>query len=229
MPGAAELGDRFGGGLTIGKVNKDRYQELIVGSPAEDDTKPRGGTGMVTQFWGGAAGPSLKKVTGVSSATATAAAKQQNTWLWYLGGSMGVTDINGDGYGEVVVGASAAQSGKNGNQGGAVVGFAGRGTGLSAKGIRVLSQDSTGIADSTEHDDRFGNSIAVGDVTGDGLGDVLVGVPGEDIGKAIDTGSIVLLRGSRKGLSGAGSQTLTPEFGHRARQVGTRRRVRLLA
>jgi hypothetical protein len=45
--------------------------------------------------------------------------------------------------------------------------------------------------------------------TGDGRADVLVGVPGEDIGKAVDAGTVVLLRGSAKGLTGAKSQTLT--------------------
>jgi hypothetical protein len=39
-------------------------------------------------------------------------------------------------------------------------------------------------------------SIAAGDVTGDGYGDVLVGVPGEDLGSTADAGSVVLLRGS---------------------------------
>jgi hypothetical protein len=57
-------------------------------------------------------------------------------------------------------------------------------------------------------------------VTGDGLADVLVGVPGEDIGNTRDAGSVVLLRGSKKGLTGTKSQTIDPVVG---RCAGARR------
>jgi hypothetical protein len=214
VPGTAETRDAFGGRVAVGRINKNKYQELIIGAPMEDDAAPRSGTGMVTQFWGTAAGVSLKKVTGVSGSAATAAANHDGTYLWYFGGALGVTDTTGDGYGEIIVGVGGAQAGSGWDlQPGAVVSLAGRSSGLSTKGMKVFSQDSTGIAGSTESDDHFGDSIAVGDVTGDGLGDVLVSVPGEDVGKTVDAGMIVLLRGTRKGLTGAGSQSLDQNAG----------------
>jgi hypothetical protein len=151
---------------------------------------------------------SLTKATYVSGQAATAAARIADVFLWYLGGNLAIVDTTGDGYGEVIDGDASAQV--HGEiQPGAVVSLAGRSTGLSAKGVIVLSQNSTGVADATESDDLFGNSIAVGDVTGDGLGDVLVGVPGEDLGKVRDAGLVMLLRGTRKGLVGVGSQPLS--------------------
>jgi hypothetical protein len=90
-----------------------------------------------------------------------------------------------------------------------VVTLPGRSTGLSLKGMILLSQRDKDIAGASEDDDYFGDSIATGDVTGDGIADVLVGVPGEDIGSAKNAGSVVLLRGSRKGLTAAKSHTLT--------------------
>ncbi|HET9518787.1 MAG TPA: FG-GAP and VCBS repeat-containing protein, partial [Actinoplanes sp.] len=209
VPGTPESGDAFGRSVAVGKINKDKYRDLIVGAPAEDEYAGDG-SGLITQFWGSASGVSLSKVSKVSGNAATHAADREGTHLWYLGSALAVTDTDGDGYGEVIVGVGRAQAGSGWEvQPGAVVSFAGRGTGLATKGLKVFSQDSAGIADSTESDDYFGDTVAVGDVTGDGLGDVLVGVPGEDVGKAVDAGMVVLLRGTRSGLTGAGSQSLT--------------------
>ncbi len=62
------------------------------------------------------------------------------------------------------------------------------------------------MPDDPESDDRFGGALAVGDVTGDGKADVLVGAPGEDIGSRVDAGSVTLLKGSAARLTGAGAQ-----------------------
>lgn len=208
VPGGAEKGDRFGAGIAIGKINKDKYLDVVIGAPQEDDGQKYGGTGSITQFWGSSAGPSLKKVTAVYGSTTEAAAEKKDAVLWYVGGLLAIGDTTGDGYGEVIVGDAGAQANWNIN-GGVVLSLAGRSSGLSTKGMIVLSQRDKDIAGASESDDYFGDSIAVGDVTGDGRADVLVGVPGEDIGSAVDAGTVVLLRGSAKGLTGVKSQTLT--------------------
>lgn len=48
--------------------------------------------------------------------------------------------------------------------------------------------------------------LAVGDVTGDGRADVLVGAPGDQIGAKAGAGSITLLKGAAGGLTGTGAQ-----------------------
>jgi hypothetical protein len=207
VPGTAESGDYFGWSLTIGSINKDKYGDLLVGTPLENDKDSGDGSGMITQFWGGASGVSLSSVTSVTGEAVTHAAKIEGTYIWNLGWNMGVTDTNRDGYGEVIVGDWGAEVGWHRTPG-AVISLAGRSTGLSATGVKVLSQDSPAVAGATEDEDYFGDSIAVGDMTGDGYGDVLVGVPGEDIGSTVDAGSVVLLRGSSSGLTGTGSQSL---------------------
>jgi hypothetical protein len=207
VPGIAETGESFGYAVAIGKVDKNANAELIVSTPLENDHDLNDGSGMITQFWGASGGVSLSKVTSVSGEGVTAAAKLDGMYAWEIGFALGVTDTNGDGYGEVVAGSGGAEVGWDPAPG-AVFSFAGRGTGLSASGVKVLSQDTPGVAGATEEEDYFGDSIAVGDVTGDGLGDVLVGVPGEDIGATADAGAVVLLRGSSSGLTGSRSQSL---------------------
>jgi hypothetical protein len=208
VPGGAETGDHFGSGIAVGKINKDKYRDVVIGAPQEDNGQAYTGSGSVHQFWGASGGVSLSKVTAVYGKSTFTVAEPKDAVAWYIGAELAVADTTGDGYGEVVVGASGAQANWNIN-GGVVLSLAGRSTGLSLKGMILLSQRDSTIEGASENDDRFGDSIAAGDVTGDGLADVLVGVPGEDIGTIRDAGSVVLLRGSKKGLTGTKSQTIT--------------------
>jgi len=207
VPGVAETSDHFGASLAIGAINKDKALDLVVGAPQENEGDSAFGSGLITQFWGSTAGLSLNKVTSVSGQSATSAVNKDDVFLWYFGGNLAIGDTNGDGYGEVVEGASGAEVDYDLNPG-AVVTLPGRSTGLSAKGIILLSKDSAGVPGSTTNDDWFADSIAVGDVTGDGISDVLAGVPGGEVAKITDAGTAVLLRGSRAGLTGVGSQLL---------------------
>ncbi|MET9022654.1 integrin alpha [Actinopolymorpha sp. NPDC004070] len=48
--------------------------------------------------------------------------------------------------------------------------------------------------------DRFGTAVAVLDVDGDSVSDLVVGAPGRDVGTAADAGAVYLYRGSSTGL-----------------------------
>jgi hypothetical protein len=208
VPGTAQSGDVFGFGLAIGKVDKDRYADLIVGSPGEDERPPYPhGTGSVTLLWGGKTGVTTARSTTVTGKAITGSGWRNGNYFWFVGGGpLAVTDTNGDGFGEVHVGSPSSQI--NNDISGAVLSFPGRATGLSTKGMRVLSLDTPGVVGTADSDDGFGASLAAGDVTGDGRGDLLVGIPGETVGKAKESGAVLLLRGSTTGLTGKGSQFL---------------------
>lgn len=207
VPGVAETGDEFGMAVAVGRIDKDRYLDLVVGAPKEDESEVFVVDGVVTHFRGSAAGVSRVKVATVSGRSTVPAARRSGTILWSFGARLAIGDTTGDGVGEVIVGVPTAQVGNQGF-GGAVASLRAAATGLTARGMLVLSQRDASIAGAAEEEDTFAASIAVGDVTGDGRADVLVGVPGEDLGRASDAGSVVLLRGSVKGLTGTGSQTL---------------------
>ena len=207
IPGSSESGDGFGWSLAIGKVNKDAYGDLLIGTPFENLNDDGDGSGMVTQLWGSASGVSLTKATSLTGEQITHAVKVTGTYVFDLGFNVSVGDTNKDGYGEVILGVAGAEIDWHFAPG-AVVSIVGRSTGLSTTGVKVISQSSSGVAGSAEDEDWFGDSIGVGDVTGDGYADVLVGVPGEDIGSTEQAGSMVLLKGSSSGLTGTGSQSL---------------------
>ncbi|MEU5942117.1 hypothetical protein ABZ807_23685 [Micromonospora sp. NPDC047548] len=204
VPGAAERNDQFGFSLAIGKVNNNRYNDLVIGTPRENDGVSWGGSGMVTLMWGSPSGVSSTGATAVTGAAVRPAIGQSGTIAWYLGEALAIGDVNGDGLGEVVAGAPSAQTPHI--YGGLVAVFTGRTGGLSSSAVRVITQRTAGVPGEPEDNDRFGAALATGDVTGDGRADVLIGAPGEAVGPRVEAGIVTLLKGSAAGLTGSGAQ-----------------------
>src|SRR5690606_6523656 len=66
-----------------------------------------------------------------------------------------------------------------------------------------IAQDSPQLGNSSEANDRFGASVSVGDVNGDGHADVAIGAPGESyVNSGQDSGAVFLLYGGADGLQG---------------------------
>ncbi|MEV6811639.1 hypothetical protein [Micromonospora sp. NPDC051296] len=204
VPGAAERRDHFGWALAIGKVNNNKYADLVIGAPHENDGQSWTGSGMVTLMWGSASGVKLSGATSVTGAAVKKATGHRDTIAWYLGEALAIGDVNGDGLGEVIAGAPSAQTPHI--YGGLIAVFTGRTGGLSGSAVKIITQRTAGVPGTPEQEDRFGATLAVGDVTGDGRADVLVGAPGEAIGTKAEAGMITLLKGSSSGLTGSGAQ-----------------------
>ncbi|MGA4860477.1 FG-GAP repeat protein [Streptomyces koyangensis] len=193
--GLAVSGGRLGGvrGVAMGDVDRDGRAERfwLLGS-AEDDY--RGPVRLDN-------GPS---VPGNPLANAPVRLPLADGHRGRIG------DVNGDGYGDLVTGIaedpSMAGSPDAAHLGGEIQVLYGGPDGITAdQRPTVIHQDSPGVPGAAERGDLFGASLSLGDADGDGIADVLVGVPGEAIGKLEWAGAAVLLRGTEGGLSGAGS------------------------
>ncbi len=114
-------------------------------------------------------------------------------------------DYNGDGYGDLAIGAPGEDVGSHSNAG-AVNVLYGSPSGLTATGNQVWTQDSPGVVRSATTNAAFGASLVSADFNGDGFTDLAVGVPFESLGSATDAGGVEVLYGSASGLSSAGDQ-----------------------
>jgi len=138
---------------TAGDVNGDGYSDVIVGAAFYDNGEAD--EGRVYAYYGAATGLS-------AAANWTDESDQANAWFGVAVATAG--DVNGDGYGDVIVGAAR----EGGDRGWAYV-YYGAATGLSVNPNWTVSGGN-----------KFGGSVATaGDVNGDGYSDVVVGTPSE--------------------------------------------------
>ena len=180
-PTGAAVGDFLGWSVAAaGDVNGDGYADVIVGAWANDT----GGTnaGAVYVYFGGPTADAVADVTLFAEAP---------------GDVFGITvagagDVNGDGYDDVIVGATQNDA-AGVNAGRAYVYFGG--LGMDAVADLTLTGEAAG--------DNFGISVAAaGDVNGDGYDDVIVGAYDERRGRDRRRPGLRVLRRTGPGRGG---------------------------
>ncbi|WP_342378376.1 M12 family metallopeptidase [Myxococcus stipitatus] len=108
------------------------------------------------------------------------------------------SDVNGDGYADLVIGTPHEDVGQGTDQGAVSVVW-GSASGLVPAGL-WLHRDAQGVEDVAVDADLFGAAVATGDFNGDCFADVAVGVPGDDVNGIVDAGSVHIFLGSALGL-----------------------------
>lgn len=115
------------------------------------------------------------------------------------------SDLNGDGYDDLVVGVPDEDVAQVSNAGAVNVLF-GSDEGVTPR--RDLLLDQADLGGSVGAQDRTGNAIAYGDFNGDQIDDVAIGSPGEDWNGASDAGVVHVIYGSNSGPRTGTTQVL---------------------
>ncbi|MFF5438276.1 FG-GAP repeat protein [Streptomyces achromogenes] len=124
------------------------------------------------------------------------------------------SDFDGDGYTDLLTGVpEGTVDGKEGAgyitvQYGAPNGI-GSTTTVPRGRVQVVSQSTPGVPGASEAWDDFGQSVATGDLDGDGYDDAVIGAPGEDEGTVADAGRVTVLYGSERGLGAGPNASVT--------------------
>ncbi len=146
----------FGVSVAIGDITGDGYGDVAVGA----GTLLAAGLGNAYIFHGGSGG------------IADTAASSANTVLTgtlvtgSFGRSIAIGDINGDGYQDIAVGATTA----NTNHGYGYIFYSAGGTGIASVNDVAATTIITGTLFG-----KLGSSVAIGDMDNDGYGDLLIG------------------------------------------------------
>ena len=192
--------DRFGATLASGDIDGDGDDELVVGAPGAD------GGGAIGIFGLGKAKPSGN---GILITQDTPWVGQEPGPTDQFGAAIAVGDFDGDGRGEIAVGAPGDGGLRSG---------AGQVTilNLKTKYAGPYTQESPNVRGLGEKWDAFGSALAAGDFNGDGRDDLAIGVPGEDLsmlvrGMDYGDGAVNVIYGTKRGLSAIGSEIWTQD------------------
>ncbi|NLT55581.1 MAG: hypothetical protein GXX79_13675 [Actinomycetales bacterium] len=205
VQGSPESYDRFGASVALGDVTGDGRLDLAIGVPGENET------GAVHLLPGSTTGPKGVGSTSVPGSTIGVVASALSSvdpsssgYAALMGWSLVVDDLTGDGLADIVAGTPYAKIGKT-EACGAVVVLRGAASGVAASRTQIVSQSSTKVAGACEQGDFWGWAVTMGDLTGDGRPEVVVGAHGESIGKTLGAGAYTVLRTTTKGITGTGS------------------------
>jgi hypothetical protein len=175
-----------------GDFNHDGFADLAVGVPLEDIKAVN--QGAVEVMYGSADGLDARKRPDRLLVQTDAEGPEAQDGF---GLSLAPGDFNGDGFGDLAVGANGEDRGATGNNEGSVTVFYGSASGLLTGSAQYLTEPAPAA------DDQFGFTLAAGDFDGDGHDELAVGVLNRAVAGAAGAGAVFVFPGSGHGLDKA--------------------------
>ncbi|MFC5151816.1 VCBS repeat-containing protein [Streptomyces amakusaensis] len=199
-----------GDALDVGDVNKDGFEDIVVGETYKGEHGPDiPPGGKITYLPGSAKGPVDAKSRFFHLETPGVPGSTRDTWAF--GSAVSIGDTDGDRYEDIAIGARKTVGGKA--NAGTLIALRGGKNGPTVTGAREFTQDTKGVPGTAEKDDMFGSRAKFIDGNGDGRKDLAVTAIGENK----NAGSVWFFTSNSTGLTAAGSSV----FGGKAMGVST--------
>lgn len=176
------VGANFGAAIANGlDVNGDGFSDIAIGAPNQNNDEDVAVEGRLYVYYGRASFPTA--APNFIDSTLQDAAN-------FAAGLNSAGDVNGDGYGELILGAPRYDNGSTDE--GRIIVYYGSATGLS--------RTNTWTTETNRDNARLGNSVAGGgDFNGDGFADIFVGASNMTNGQN-NEGQAFVYYGSANGL-----------------------------
>lgn len=183
----------FGKTVAMGDLNGDGYADVVVGAPKYQSAGTNNGRVYIFYSSGTAGITSTLAAFANSTLTGTSGTNDR------FGDALATGDINGDGYSDVIVGAPSY----NVSTGRMYVFHSAGATGIATVGVNGAGAGASSFKSGGVASERFGFSLATGNINGGNEDDIAVGAPGYNNGTGVDWGRICIYYGSGAGLTAA--------------------------
>lgn len=209
VAGVAEADDGFGTALAIGDFDGDGYDDLAIGTPAED-VGSLVDAGAVNVLYGSPNGPDGDGDQIITQAGAIAGVPEAGD---LFGAALVSADFDRDGYDDLAIGAPGESVGDDpsGVEAGMVLVLRGSPDGLGPDDQEMITQAGE-MPGEIEAGNHLGAALATGDPDGDGVPDLVIGLPGKDLlsgGVVVaDAGAVLAVKSLRSGFTPVGSWLL---------------------